>query len=50
LIALFELLQQHEIKPLIAQRFRLAEARQAHEMVLGLEPPSLAVLEASRPI
>lgn len=33
LIALFELLQQHKVKPLIAQRFRLAEARQAHEML-----------------
>ena len=34
LIALFDLLQQHKIKPLIAHRFPLAEARHAHE-VLG---------------
>jgi NADPH2:quinone reductase len=34
LITLFDLLQQQKIKPLIAQRFSLAEARHAHE-VLG---------------
>jgi NADPH2:quinone reductase len=34
LIALMDLLYQQKIKPLIAQRFPLAEARQAHE-VLG---------------
>jgi len=33
LIALFELLQEQKIKPLIAQRFPLAEARQAQEML-----------------
>ena len=33
LIALFELLQQQKIKPLIAQRFPLAEARHAHELL-----------------
>jgi NADPH:quinone reductase-like Zn-dependent oxidoreductase len=33
LIALFGLLQQQKIKPLIAQRFQLAEARQAHELL-----------------
>ncbi len=33
LIALFDLLQQKQIKPLIAQRFPLAEARQAHELL-----------------
>jgi NADPH2:quinone reductase len=33
LIALFDLLQQQKIKPLIAQRFPLAEARQAHEQL-----------------
>ena len=33
LIALFELLQQQQIKPLIAQRFPLAEARQAQELL-----------------
>ena len=34
LIALFDLLQQRKIEPLIAQRFPLADARRAHE-VLG---------------
>ncbi|HET7840166.1 MAG TPA: medium chain dehydrogenase/reductase family protein [Terriglobia bacterium] len=33
LIALLELLQQKKIKPLIARRFPLAEARQAHELL-----------------
>jgi NADPH:quinone reductase-like Zn-dependent oxidoreductase len=33
LMALFGLLQQRKIKPLIAQRFPLAEARQAHELL-----------------
>jgi NADPH2:quinone reductase len=33
LITLFTLLQQHKIKPLIAQRFPLAEARRAHELL-----------------
>jgi NADPH:quinone reductase-like Zn-dependent oxidoreductase len=33
LIALFDLLQQHKIKPLIAQRLPLAEARHAHELL-----------------
>jgi NADPH2:quinone reductase len=33
LIALFELLRQQKIKPLIAQRFALADARQAHEFL-----------------
>ncbi len=36
LIALFDLLQQEKIKPLIAQRFPLAKARHAHEL-LGKE-------------
>jgi len=36
LIALFDLLQQKKIKQLIAQRFSLAEARRAHEL-LGKE-------------
>ena len=36
LTALFDLLQQKKIKPLIAQRFPLAEARRAHEL-LGKE-------------
>jgi NADPH2:quinone reductase len=33
LIALFGLLQQQKIKPLIARRFHLAEARRAHELL-----------------
>jgi NADPH2:quinone reductase len=33
LIALFGLLQQKKIKPLIARRFPLAEARRAHELL-----------------
>lgn len=33
LIALFELLQQHKIKPLIAHRLPLVEARRAHELL-----------------
>lgn len=33
LITLFELLQQQKIKPIIAQRFPLAEARQAQELL-----------------
>ncbi len=33
LIDLLDLLQQEKIKPLIAQRFPLAEARQAHELL-----------------
>jgi NADPH:quinone reductase len=33
LIALFDLLREKRIKPLIAQRFPLAEARQAHELL-----------------
>jgi NADPH2:quinone reductase len=31
--ALFDLLQQKEIKPLVAARFPLAEARRAHELL-----------------
>jgi NADPH:quinone reductase-like Zn-dependent oxidoreductase len=33
LIALFDLLQQRKIKPLVAQRFPLAEARHARELL-----------------
>jgi NADPH2:quinone reductase len=33
LVALFDLLQQQKIKPLIAQRFPLVEARHAHELL-----------------
>lgn len=32
-ITLFDLLQQQKMKPLIAQRFPLAAARQAHELL-----------------
>jgi len=33
LIALFDLLRQNKIKPLVAQRFPLARAREAHELL-----------------
>jgi NADPH:quinone reductase len=33
LSTLFDLLRQHDVKPLIARRFPLAEARQAHEFL-----------------
>ena len=33
LIALLDLLKQQKLKPLVAQRFPLAEARQAHELL-----------------
>jgi NADPH:quinone reductase len=33
LLALFDLLQKQQLKPLIARRFPLAEARQAHELL-----------------
>jgi NADPH:quinone reductase-like Zn-dependent oxidoreductase len=33
LIALLDLLQKQKIKPLIARRFPLAEARHAHELL-----------------
>jgi NADPH2:quinone reductase len=33
LTALFELLQQQKIKPIVAQRFPLSEARQAQELL-----------------
>jgi NADPH2:quinone reductase len=33
LIILFELLEQHTIKPLIAKRMPLVEARHAHELL-----------------
>ena len=33
LIALFELLQQRKIKPIVAQRFPLSDARCAHELL-----------------
>ena len=33
MIALFDLLRQQKIKPLIARRFQLAAAREAHELL-----------------
>ena len=33
LITLLDLLQQQKIKPLVAKRFPIAEARQAHELL-----------------
>ena len=33
LMTLFDLLQQKKVKPLIAQRIPLAEARRAHELL-----------------
>jgi len=33
LLALFDLLRQQKVKPLIAQRLPLAEARHAHELL-----------------
>jgi NADPH2:quinone reductase len=33
LATLFDLLQKQQIKPLIAERFPLAEARRAHELL-----------------
>lgn len=49
LIALFDLLQQQKIKPLIAQRFPLVEARQAHELLgtAGVTGKVVLVLTAS---
>jgi NADPH:quinone reductase-like Zn-dependent oxidoreductase len=51
LIALFELLQQQKIKPLIAQRFSLAEARHAQELLGkgGLTGKIVLVGNAYRP-
>lgn len=49
LIALFDLLQQHKIKPLIAQRFSLEEARQAHELLGKGGVTGKIVLECNRP-
>ena len=50
LIALFDLLQQQKIKPLIAQRFPLAEAREAHELLGkgGVTGKIVLVLEGHR--
>jgi Zinc-binding dehydrogenase len=59
LLAIFQLLQQKKIKPLIAQRFPLAEAARAHEllgkggvtgkMVLVLGESSAYVTNHTRP-
>jgi NADPH:quinone reductase-like Zn-dependent oxidoreductase len=51
LIALFDLLQQQEIKPLIAQRLPLAEARRAHELLGkgGVTGKIVPVLNGSSP-
>jgi NADPH2:quinone reductase len=49
LTALFDLLQQKKLKPIVARRFPLAEARQAQEL-LGKEGViGKLVLEAARP-
>ena len=50
LIALFDLLQQKKIKPLIAQRFPLAEARHAQELLGkgGVTGKIVLVLNADR--
>jgi NADPH2:quinone reductase len=51
LIALFDLLEQKKIKPLIAQRFPLAEARQAQEVLAkgGVTGKIVLVLDESSP-
>lgn len=49
LTALFNLLQQHQIKPLIAQRFSLEEASRAHELLGKGGVTGKIVLECSRP-
>ena len=51
LIVLLDLLQQHKIKPLIAQRFPLAEARQAQELLEkgGVTGKIVLVLNGSSP-
>ncbi len=52
LIALFGLLQQRKIKPLIAQRFPLVEARQAHELLGrgGVTGKIVLVADSSAPL
>lgn len=47
LIALFDLLRQRKIKPLIARRFPLAQARQAHELLGKGGVSGKIVLDAS---
>jgi NADPH:quinone reductase-like Zn-dependent oxidoreductase len=46
-IALFDLLRQKKIKPLIAQRFSLAEARRAQELLEKGGVTGKIVLESS---
>jgi NADPH2:quinone reductase len=48
LMALFDLLRQKKIKPLIAQRFPLAEARRAHELLGGAGVTGKIVLLCNR--
>jgi NADPH2:quinone reductase len=52
LIALFDLLRQRKIEPLIARRFPLAEARQAHELLGkgGVTGKIVLVRDGSSPI
>jgi NADPH2:quinone reductase len=47
LAVLFALLQQQKIKPIIAQRFPLVEARQAHELLGKGGVTGKVVLECS---
>ena len=49
LIALLELLRQRKIRPLVAQRFALAEARQAHELLgqVGVTGKIVLVIDGS---
>ena len=44
LVGLLDLLQQQKIKPIVAQRFSLSEARRAHELLgkVGLRPETFA--------
>lgn len=49
LSALFDLLRQEEIRPLVAQRFSLAEARCAHELLGAGGVIGKIVLEVSSP-
>lgn len=49
LTALFDLLRQQKIKPLIAQRFPVAEARRAHEL-LGTEGVTGKIVLVRQPV
>jgi NADPH:quinone reductase-like Zn-dependent oxidoreductase len=48
LITLFDLLKERKIKPLIAQRFPLVEAKQAHELLGKVGLTGKIVLEMNR--